>query len=122
MIGLAALSSQPALAARVSLAVLLVPVAFTRHMASAPFVLLSRLRLDTALAAAGFGEWAAHTPRSAARAARICASAPRVCASWLTSICGANPRGNLGAGMLAKLVAHLPVGTSVQNMAHWSQV
>ena len=122
MIGLAALSSQPELAARMSLAVLLVPVAFTRHMTSLPFVALSRLRLDRLLAAAGFGEWGAHTPASAARAVRFCRKAPRVCTLYLTAVCGANPRGNLEAPMLARLMAHLPVGTAVMNMAHWSQV
>jgi hypothetical protein len=121
MIGLAALASQPALAPRVSLAVLLVPVAFTRHMTSRPFVWLSRLGLDRALLAAGFGEWGAHTPGTAPRARRLCGWAPRLCTAYLTAVCGANPRGNVEAAMVAKLMGHLPVGTSVTNMAHWSQ-
>ena len=120
-VGLAALAAKPGLAARVSLAVLIVPVVFTAHVRSAPFVLLARLGLDRAAAAAGFGEWAAHTPATAARAARVCGAVPRLCALYLTAICGANPNGNLEAEVLSRLMAHVPVGTSVQNMALWSQ-
>ena len=122
MIGLAALSSNPALAARVSLAVLMAPVAFTRHMASPPLVLPARARLDQRLEAAGWGEWGAHYPAAAPRAAVACRWAPRACAALLAFICGANPRGNLSPATMAALMWHAPVGTSVRNMALWSQV
>ncbi|KAI8467151.1 MAG: Alpha/Beta hydrolase protein [Monoraphidium minutum] len=121
MIGLAALSSQPALAARVSLAVLMAPVAFTAHMASPPFVLTVRAGLDRRLEAAGWNEWGGHHPAGAAAMQAGCRWAPRACAFYLTAICGANPRGNLGPATLEALMGHLPVGTSVRNMALWSQ-
>ena len=121
MIGLAALASQPAVAARVSLALLLAPVAFTAHMASLPFLVTSRLGLDRAMLAAGVREWGALTPARAARAQRVCTSAPRVCAAYLAAVAGAGPAGNLEASTLATMMAHFPVGTSVLNMAHWSQ-
>jgi hypothetical protein len=121
MIGLAALSSQPALAARVSAAILLVPVAFTAHMSSLPFLALTRARLDVALAAAGLGEWASHKPGFVHHAQRACAWAPRACALYLTAVTGANPRGNLDPGTLVALMGHFPAGTSVKNMAHWAQ-
>lgn len=122
MIGLAALSSQPALAARVSLAILMAPVAFTRHMASPPFVISVRAGLDSRLEAAGWREWGAHRPAAAAAVAAACRWAPRACAAYLELICGANPHGNLEPATVAALMRHLPVGTSVRNMALWSQV
>lgn len=122
MIGLAALSSQPQLTARISLAVLLVPVAFTRHMISLPFVLLSLARLDKIAMAQGWGEWGSHTAGTAARAQRVCGWIPRVCELYLTAVCGWNPKGNLAEETIALLMGHLPVGTSVKNMALWSQV
>jgi hypothetical protein len=122
MIGLAALSSQPAIAARVSMAVLLVPVAFTAHMTSIPFVGLVRARFDLAMAAAGFTEWACHKPGFAQHAQRACALAPWACSLYLTAVTGANPRGNLARETLVALMGHFPAGTSVRNLAHWSQV
>jgi len=122
MIGLAALSSQPALAARISLAVLLVPVAFTRHMTSLPFVLLSRLRLDEHALAAGLGEWGTHTVTGAARAQRVCGWLPWLCSLYMTAVCGSNPNGNLEGATVSLLMGNLPVGTSVFNLVHWSQV
>jgi hypothetical protein len=122
MIGLAALASQPALARRISLAVLMAPVAFTRHMTSLPFVLSVKARLDERLLAAGWGEWGAYSPRFSARSMRGCRLLPGLCERYLTSLCGANPRGNLAPEIIELVMGHLPVGTSVMNMALWSQV
>lgn len=120
--GLAALSSQPELAARVSLAVLFVPVAITRHVSSWPFVLLARAGLDRAAAAIGWWEWGTFSRAYVARARRVCGWAPVLCELYLTSVCGSNPNGNLHPDTLLRLMGHLPVGTSVRNMAYWSQV
>lgn len=57
MIGLAALASQPQLAASISLAVLIAPVAFTTAMTSPAFVLSSRLGFDRFALSQGWGEW-----------------------------------------------------------------
>jgi hypothetical protein len=57
MIGLAALTSQPQLAASISLAVLIAPVAFTTAMTSPAFVLSSRLGFDRFALSQGWGEW-----------------------------------------------------------------
>jgi hypothetical protein len=57
MIGLAALASQPQLAASISLAVLIAPVAFTTSMTSPAFVLSSRLGFDRFALSQGWGEW-----------------------------------------------------------------
>jgi hypothetical protein len=57
MIGLAALASQPQLAASISLSVLIAPVAFTTSMTSPAFVLSSRLGFDRFALSQGWGEW-----------------------------------------------------------------
>lgn len=57
MIALAALSSQPLLAASVSLAVLMAPVSFTTAMTSLAFTLPVRLGLDRFALQQGWGEW-----------------------------------------------------------------
>jgi hypothetical protein len=62
MIALAALASQPDLAARVSLALLLAPVAFTTAMTSPSFLLSSRLQLDVYGLRNGWLEWGSHQP------------------------------------------------------------
>ncbi|GBF94392.1 lipase member M [Raphidocelis subcapitata] len=121
MMGLAALSSQPDFATRVSLAVLFVPVAYTRHISSWPFVALARAGLDRAAIAIGWREWGTYSPGYVARAQRVCGWLPVLCELYLTSVCGANPNGNLAPETLLRLMGHLPVGTSVRNMAHWSQ-
>lgn len=62
MTALAALSTQPQLAASISGAILLAPVAFTTGMSSPSFVLSSRLGLDTYGLQNGWMEWGSHQP------------------------------------------------------------
>lgn len=57
MIGLAALASQPQLAASISLAILIAPVAFTTAMTSPAFVVSSVLGFDKFALQQGWGEW-----------------------------------------------------------------
>jgi lysosomal acid lipase/cholesteryl ester hydrolase/gastric triacylglycerol lipase len=51
----------------------------------------------------------------------LCSLRPELCVSMLSAICGYNPD-NLDPALLPAIVAYTPSGTSVQNMAHWSQV
>lgn len=62
MTALAALSTQPQLAASVSLAILLAPVAFTTGMTSPSFLLSGRLQLDVYGLRNGWMEWGSHQP------------------------------------------------------------
>lgn len=62
MTALAALSTQPQLAASISIGILLAPVAFTTRMTSPSFVLSSRLGLDTYGMQNGWMEWGSHQP------------------------------------------------------------
>lgn len=51
----------------------------------------------------------------------LCTLRPELCVSMLSALCGYNPD-NLDPALLPTIVAYTPSGTSVQNMAHWSQV
>lgn len=62
MTALAALSTQPKLAASISVALLLAPVAFTTGMTSPSFVLSSKLGLDAFGLRNGWMEWGSHQP------------------------------------------------------------
>lgn len=122
MIGLAALSSQPALAAKISLSLLLAPVAIVRHMISPPFMALARWGVDQYILRKNWTEWGSHRPGLAANMQPMCKHAPRSCLIYLTVMCGKNPTENIDLTLLPLVFQHLPAGTSVQNMAHWAQV
>ena len=74
MIGLAALSSQPDIAASISLAVLMAPVAFTTAMTSPAFVLSAKVRFENyALSIfGGHGEWGSFRQANAEAMLPIC--------------------------------------------------
>lgn len=52
---------------------------------------------------------------------QLCRLQPALCVNILAAICGYNPS-NLDHARLPTYVNYTPSGTSVQNMAHWSQV
>jgi lysosomal acid lipase/cholesteryl ester hydrolase/gastric triacylglycerol lipase len=52
---------------------------------------------------------------------QLCKLQPALCVNILAAICGYNPS-NLDQQRLPAYVNYTPSGTSVQNMAHWSQV
>jgi hypothetical protein len=52
---------------------------------------------------------------------QLCKLQPALCVNILAAICGYNPS-NLDQQRLPTYVNYTPSGTSVQNMAHWSQV
>eukprot|EP00878_Enallax_costatus_P015740 GHUV01016491.1.p1 GENE.GHUV01016491.1~~GHUV01016491.1.p1 ORF type:complete len:441 (+),score=103.72 GHUV01016491.1:747-2069(+) len=123
MIGLAALSSQPDIAASISLAVLMAPVAFTTAMTSPAFVLSAKVRFENyALSIfGGQGEWGSFRQANAEAMLPICRRFPRFCMGYLTAFCGKNPKGNLDPELVPLVFQHLPAGTSVNIMAHWAQ-
>lgn len=51
----------------------------------------------------------------------LCKYQPALCVNILAAICGYNPD-NLDERRLPTYVNYTPSGTSVMNMAHWSQV
>jgi hypothetical protein len=52
---------------------------------------------------------------------QLCKLQPALCVNILAAICGYNPS-NLDQQRLPTYVNYTPSGTSVQSMAHWSQV
>uniref|UniRef100_A0A383W053 Lipase n=1 Tax=Tetradesmus obliquus TaxID=3088 RepID=A0A383W053_TETOB len=121
MIGLAALASQPQLAASISLAVLIAPVAFTTAMTSPAFVLSSRLGFDRFALSQGWGEWGSFQQANSDAMMPICRRFPWFCLGYLTTFCGSNPRGNVEEEMVPLVFGHLPAGTSVKVMSQWAQ-
>ncbi|PNH05827.1 Lipase member K, partial [Tetrabaena socialis] len=120
-IGLAALASVPRVAARLTAAALLAPVAFVTGMSSPLFRIMVTWRFDRLFRWAGMREYGRHIPRLAEAAAAFCGRHPAPCERYLFLMCGANPRGNLDRSLLPDVMRFLPSGTSVQNMEHWGQ-
>ncbi|KAL6752231.1 Alpha/Beta hydrolase protein [Haematococcus lacustris] len=118
---LAALSAQPSLGHRLSVAVLLAPVAMVGHITSAPFATMANLGTAELLTRYGLTEFGAHNAEYAQYTARFCSSFPWLCIKWLQLLCGANPDGNIQRELLPTIMHYLPAGTSIQNMAHWGQ-
>lgn len=52
---------------------------------------------------------------------QLCKFQPALCVNLLAAICGYNPN-NLDTSRLPVYLNYTPSGTSVKNMAHWSQV
>lgn len=52
---------------------------------------------------------------------QMCSLEPKMCINLLAAICGYNPD-NIDMNRLPTYMKYTPSGTSVQNMAHWSQV
>lgn len=52
---------------------------------------------------------------------QLCQVQPYLCANLLSAICGYNPN-NIDIERLPTYLNYTPSGTSVKNMAHWSQV
>lgn len=121
---LAALSTNVGLSSKISLAVLMAPVAVVTHMRSFLFVLGALSESDKLFRSWGWREWGARNlnpPEEGRLMQRVCRWAPETCVSYLTMLCGSNPQGNLDPALMAHLYEYLPAGTSIQNMAHWSQ-
>eukprot|EP00199_Chlamydomonas_sp_CCMP681_P000452 CAMPEP_0119105146 /NCGR_PEP_ID=MMETSP1180-20130426/3189_1 /TAXON_ID=3052 ORGANISM="Chlamydomonas cf sp, Strain CCMP681" /NCGR_SAMPLE_ID=MMETSP1180 /ASSEMBLY_ACC=CAM_ASM_000741 /LENGTH=472 /DNA_ID=CAMNT_0007090129 /DNA_START=54 /DNA_END=1472 /DNA_ORIENTATION=- len=118
---LAALSSQPSLATKINVALLLAPVAFVGHITSAPFKALAGHDIAGKLTRWKVTEFGAHSESTTPYAIRFCNMAPQLCIRWLQALCGANPEGNIDRGLLPAVMTYLPSGTSVQNLVHWGQ-
>lgn len=69
----------------------------------------------------GFHEFLPSVELLARLEGEFCKYQPAMCVNILAAICGYNPS-NLDERRLATYVNYTPSGTSVKNMAHWSQV
>lgn len=116
----AAFSSQPALAERIELAVLLAPVAFLTHMTSLPMLAASEMDTDAIFRKLGVHQFLPHTDSLALFWGEVCGGLPEACALYLSAICGFDLK-NWDLDVMPLIMQYVPAGTSVQNMAHWAQ-
>lgn len=119
-IGLAAFSSQPQLAEKVSLAVLMAPAVFLQHVQSQAALELARFHSDQLILLAGAREFLPSMAVLQLLFGSVCATKPTLCANVLSLLCGYNPD-NINQTRLPIYLTYTPAGTSVQNMAHWGQ-
>uniref|UniRef100_A0A8D2J3C1 AB hydrolase-1 domain-containing protein n=1 Tax=Varanus komodoensis TaxID=61221 RepID=A0A8D2J3C1_VARKO len=110
-IGFIAFSTNPQLAAKIKLFIALAPVATVGH-AKTPLTILF-----------GMKEFLPKTYFGSILSAHFCSQhelAP-ICSNLLFILCGFN-EDNLNMSRVDVYAAHVPAGTSVQNMIHWKQV
>eukprot|EP00878_Enallax_costatus_P019936 GHUV01021051.1.p1 GENE.GHUV01021051.1~~GHUV01021051.1.p1 ORF type:complete len:378 (+),score=78.16 GHUV01021051.1:184-1317(+) len=122
-IGMAFMASHAdtALAELIKVAVLLAPVAYATHVDSPPLLALATFNTDELFILLGFHEFLPSVEMLARLEGEFCKYQPAMCVNLLAAICGYNPS-NLDERRLATYVNYTPSGTSVKNMAHWSQV
>jgi pimeloyl-ACP methyl ester carboxylesterase len=117
---LAALASQPALNHRIKMAVLLAPVVFTQKISSIPFLTLASLGTDQIFTMMGVNEFLPSDRVVALLEGGLCSMQPALCLNILSAIAGFS-QDNVDPDRLPSYLKYTPAGTSVQNIAHWSQ-
>ncbi|KAG2482203.1 hypothetical protein HYH03_018848 [Edaphochlamys debaryana] len=116
---LGALSAHPSIAARVSAAALLAPVAFVGGMTSPVFRAMAVLRMERLFRLLGMHEYGPHLPHFAALSAAFCGAFPAPCTAYLTLL---SPNANIDPALMPSIMTFLPSGTSSVNMQHWGQL
>ncbi|GBF96705.1 lysosomal acid lipase cholesteryl ester hydrolase-like [Raphidocelis subcapitata] len=119
-VALALLSARPEWARRVHLAVLLAPVAVVTHVASPPLVALAKLNTDEIFTLLGISEFLPSSEALSRLDGQLCKLEPHLCVNLIAMICGYSLQ-NVDASRLPVYLNYTPSGTSVANMAHWSQ-
>lgn len=117
---LAGLSVDQGLADSLTVAILLAPVAFATHISSVPLIALSQLNTPALFALLGFHEFLPSVELMSRWEGEMCGSQPHLCANILAAIAGYN-EDNVDDSHLPLYLKYTPAGSSVQNMAHWSQ-
>jgi len=115
---LAAFSVNQSIANMVNLAVLLAPVAYVRH-ASGLLTILADLDVDLLFILFGLQEFLPDDTILQKLAPGICEWVEWGCEDFLFLIVGGSK--NLNETRIEVYVSQTPAGTSVKNMAHWSQ-
>ncbi|KAL3137660.1 hypothetical protein ABBQ38_004935 [Trebouxia sp. C0009 RCD-2024] len=118
--GFAALSSQPQLAQKVNVAIMLAPVAFLGHITSQPIEAMVRMETDRMFELLGAKEFLPQRRAASDLYGKMCAQAPTFCLQAIEAICGYNDA-NINITRLPLYLSYTPAGTSVQNMVHWAQ-
>ncbi|KAF7247260.1 Gastric triacylglycerol lipase [Varanus komodoensis] len=120
-IGFIAFSTNPQLAAKIKLFIALAPVATVGH-AKTPLTALALLSEINIKILFGMKEFLPKTYFGSILSAHFCSQhelAP-ICSNLLFILCGFN-EDNLNMSRVDVYAAHVPAGTSVQNMIHWKQ-
>jgi len=117
---LAAVSENPRLASKVSAAVLLAPVAFTSFISSSPIRAMAELDTEEVFEALGSKEFLPSRKVNHDAWSRLCHLFLSACGDAIGMICGYSAE-NMNTTRLPLYLAYTPAGTSVKNMAHWSQ-
>jgi len=112
---------KPEVAAKVNLFIALAPVAWVHNSRSTLLRVLASLDAVDIFVLFGVHDFTPDTPKLQKLLPELCKVAPEICDSFLGLLCGFDTK-NLNNTRLPVIVAHEPSGTSVQNMAHWSQL
>ncbi|GAX81580.1 hypothetical protein CEUSTIGMA_g9008.t1 [Chlamydomonas eustigma] len=117
---LAALASQPHLNDKIKMAILMAPVVFTQKISSIPFLTLASLGTDQIFTMMGVNEFLPSDKVVALLEGSLCYMQPALCLNILSAIAGFS-QDNVDPDRLPSYLKYTPAGTSVQNIAHWSQ-
>jgi len=123
IMGFGGFSTQPELAANVSLFIALAPVAFVNHQTSILLTILSDLDAVVLFELLGYEDFLPSTAFIREFAGDFCSHPDLAwaCADVIFILCGYDTT-NLNNTRIPFYVDYTPAGTSVRNMAHWSQL
>lgn len=118
--GFAALASQPDLAQKVNVAIMMAPVTFLGHITSQPVEAMARLQADQMFEKLGSKEFLPQRRAASDLYGKMCSQTPTFCLQAIEAVCGYNDA-NINLTRLPLYLTYTPAGTSVQNMVHWAQ-
>lgn len=113
------LTINPTTAAQINLFVALAPVAYVNNQRSILLTLMADLDLVAFFELFGDKSFLPDATILQKLAPGLCSLLPDGCDIFLELLCG--PSQNLNASRIAVYTSETPAGTSVKNMAHWSQ-
>lgn len=119
-LALAALQARPDVAAAVTAAVLLCPVAYMGHMRSQFLRTFAQMRVDQMFKDTGIAEFNLNNQLGELLVGTVCSRPGVDCAHTLAAVTG--PNCCLDMARVREYLRWLPSSTSVQNMAHYAQM
>lgn len=121
LMGFVGFSYYKALARKISVAVMMAPVAFVTHMSSPPLAYLASFSSIDLLYTMGGKDFFSAVPGYATDIfASLCDSHPMVCKNAYMGIVGYNPK-NLNGSRWDYYFEYTPAGTSAKNIVLWAQ-
>jgi len=120
IMGFAGFPFQPELAAKVDIFIALAPVAWVAHQKSLVLEFMAKLNLIEIFEIFGDKSFLPNNIILDEIGGHLCKSEPFMCADVIFLLCGWDKE-NLNYTRLPVYMTHTPAGTSVRNIAHWSQ-